>query len=303
VEVEAMSRRTSPSLQRRDGVTRVLRVWELSRSTFYAQRTRAVRLPAPAAQRGRPPSVGDATLLAHIRTVIAESPFHGEGHRKIWARLRVLKQVRTSMRRVLRIMREADLLSPARQPAPVVEHSHDGTIVTDQPNVMWGTDATAALTLREGAATIFAAIDHCTAECVGIHVAKHGDRFEALEPIRQGVRDHFGGLAPETATGLALRHDHGSVYLSGDFQAEIAFLGMTSSPAFVRQPEGNGCIERFFRTLKEQLLWVRHFGTIEELRQALLTFKETYNREWLIERLGYRSPAQVRLALAVKTAA
>lgn len=296
-----MSRQTSPSTHQPYGVTRVLCVWELPRSTFYAQRTRPAR-PAPA-RRGRPPVVDDATLLAHIRTVIAESPFHGEGHRKIWARLRGLKQVRTSMRRVLRVMREADLLSPARQPEPPSAHAHDGTIVTDQPNVMWGTDATAAVTLVEGAATIFAAIDHCTAECVGIHAAKHGDRFEALEPLRQGVRDHFGALAPAVAVGLALRHDHGSVYLSADFQAEISFFGMTSSPAFVRQPEGNGCIERFFRTLKEQLLWVRHFSTIEELRQALLAFKETYNREWLIARLGYRSPAQVRQAFAVRPAA
>jgi transposase InsO family protein len=159
------------------------------------------------------------------------------------------------------------------------------------------------VTLHDGAATLFAAIDHCTAECVGIHAARHGDRFEALEPVRQGVRDHFGVLSPAIAHGLALGHDHGSVYLSADVQAEIAFLGMTSSPAFVRQPEGNGCIERFFRTLKEQLLWVRHFSTIEELRQALIAFRETYNREWLIARLGYRSPAQVRQAFALTPAA
>jgi hypothetical protein len=31
-----------------------------------------------------------AALLAHIRFVNAESPFHGEGHRTIWARLRTL---------------------------------------------------------------------------------------------------------------------------------------------------------------------------------------------------------------------
>lgn len=296
-----MSRRTSTSTGRPFGVTRVVRVWDLPRSTFYAQRAR--RTSPATARRGRPPQIDDATLLVHIRAVIAASPFHGEGHRKIWARLRVLKAVRTSMRRVLRVMRAADLLSPARQPTPVVDRPHDGTIVTAQPNVMWGTDATAAVTRVDGAVTIFAAIDHCTAECVGIHAAKRGDRFEALEPLRQGVREHFGTLAPAVSAGLALRHDHGSVYLSADFQAEVTFLGMTSSPAFVRQPEGNGCIERFFRTLKEQLLWVRHFSTVEELRQALLTFKETYNREWLIARLGYRSPAQVRQAFAVRPAA
>jgi transposase InsO family protein len=296
-----MSRQTSPSTHTAYGITRVLRVWDLSRSTFYAQQAR--RGQPATGRRGRTPTLDDPALLAQIRLVIAESPFHGEGHRKIWARLRTLKGVRTSMRRVLRVMRAAELLAPARQPDPVVEHPHEGTIVTDQPNVMWGTDATAAVTLVDGTATIFAAIDHCTAECVGIHAARHGDRFEALEPLRQGVRDHFGGLAPAIADGLAIRHDHGSVYLSGDFQTEITFLGMTSSPAFVRQPEGNGCIERFFRTLKEQLLWVRHFSTIEELRQALLAFKERYNQAWLIARLGYRSPAQVRHAFALRPAA
>jgi transposase InsO family protein len=301
VEVEAMSRRTSPSTHQRYGIARVLRVWELPRSTFYAQRER--RAQPATGRRGRTPTLDDAALLVQIRAVIAESPFHGEGHRKIWARLRTLKGVRTSMRRVLRVMREAELLAPARHPAPVVEHPHDGTIVTDRPNVMWGTDATAAVTIVDGPATIFAAIDHCTAECVGIHAARYGDRFEALEPVRQGVHDHFGTLGPAIANGLALRHDHGSVYLSVDFQAEITFLGMTSSPAFVRQPEGNGCIERFFRTLKEQLLWVRQFSTIEELRQALLAFKETYNQEWLIARLGYRSPTQVRQAFALTPAA
>ena len=45
--------------------------------------------------------------------------------------------------------------------------------------------------------------------------------------------------------------------MSDDFQNELTFPGIESSPAFVREPEGNGCIERFLRTLKEQLLWVR----------------------------------------------
>jgi transposase InsO family protein len=85
-----------------------------------------------------------------------------------------------------------------------------------------------------------------------------------------------------------------SQYVSHDFQAEIRFLGIESSPAFVREPEGNGCAERFIRTLKENLLWVRRFATIEEPRLALLAFRETYNRTWIIERHGYRTPAQVR---------
>ena len=82
--------------------------------------------------------------------------------------------------------------------------------------------------------------------------------------------------------------------MSDHFQKEIAFLGIESSPAFVRAPEGNGCAERFIRTLKENLLWVRSFETIEELRQALLVFQETYNTTWLIERHGFLTPADFR---------
>ena len=108
------------------------------------------------------------------------------------------------------------------------------------------------------------------------------------------VTEHFGWVEKDAAQGLAIRHDHGSQYMSRDFQGEIAWLGATSSPAFVRAPEGNGCAERFIRTLKENLLWVRTFRTVEELRLALIEFRRTYNESWLIERHGHRSPAQFR---------
>jgi putative transposase len=88
----------------------------------------------------------------------------------------------------------------------------------------------------------------------------------------------------------------GSQDVAHDFQAELAFLGIEPSPAFVREPEGNGCAERFIRTLKENLLWVRRFTTIDELRQALHAFKDTYNRTWIVERHGYQTPAAIRAA-------
>jgi transposase InsO family protein len=75
------------------------------------------------------------------------------------------------------------------------------------------------------------------------------------------VRDYCGGFGAGAAAGIRNRQDHGSQYMSDDYQAEIAFLGMESSPSFVRQPECNGGVERFIRTLQEQLLWGRCFGT------------------------------------------
>jgi putative transposase len=286
-----MSRTISPSSKKPYGVARVVGLWDLARSSFYAARHRE-RHPRETQKRG-PKVLSDAALVTAIRQLLDQAVFSGEGYRKIWARLRH-QGIRTSKDRVLQLLRENQLLSPARQAEPVRSNPHEGTIIAERPNQMWGTDATATFTETEGAVTVFAAIDHCTAECVGVHVVKKATRFEALEPIRQGVKEQFGAFAGGTAAGLWLRHDHGSVYVSADFQNEIRFLGIEPSPAFVRQPEGNGCIERFFRTLKEQLLWIRHFHDLEELRAALIEFRTRYNHQWILQRLNYRTPAQAR---------
>ncbi len=290
-----MSRVASPSTGCVYGVARVVREWELARSSFYHRRTIAAQPQRVLQRRGPKTAWSDVQLTEKIREIIAASPFHGEGHRKVWARLR-FAGVRTSKARVRRLMREAQLLAPSRT-LPRPENPHTGTIVTERPDQMWAADHTATVTVEDGPVTVFVAVDHCTTECVGIHAAKRATRFEALEPVRQGVRDYCGGFRADAAAGIQLRHDWGSQYMSDDYQAEIRFLGMESSPAFVRQPEGNGCVERFIRTLKEQLLWVRTFRTVEELRQALAEFRERYNQRWIVERLGYLTPQQARQQL------
>lgn len=110
------------------------------------------------------------------------------------------------------------------------------------------------------------------------------------------MRQRFGGFAAEIASGLSVRHDHGSRYMADAFQAVLALLGIASSPAFVCAPEGNGCAERFIRTLKENLSWVEHFDTVEDLRHGLLAFRDLYNETWVIERRGFRPPADIRAA-------
>ena len=106
-----------------------------------------------------------------------------------------------------------------------------------------------------------------------------------------------------TAHRLQLRQDHGSQFMSDDFQNEIRFLGIESSSAFLREPEGNECIERFFRTLKKQLLSVRHLQSIPDLVAALEDFSALYSPHGLIERLGFQSPVQARLRLALEPVA
>jgi putative transposase len=252
----------------------------------------ADRRPVPG-KRGPVGAATDDELVVHIRKALADSPFVGEGYRKVRARLRH-QGVRTASERVRRLMREHHLQAPRRGGNAHGPKAHDGTITTEGPDEMWGTDMTTTITTGEGLAHVFVAVDHCTCECVGLHAAKGGNRFEAMEPLRQGVREHFGHFGAKAAEGLSIRHGHGSNYLSDDIQRELTFLGMVSSPSFVREPEGDGCAERFIRTLKEQLLWVRTFATVAELVEALREFRRTYNERWLIGRHGHRTPSQVR---------
>jgi putative transposase len=288
-----VSRTTSPATGKQYSIALICRVWGVARSSIYFLRApRGADCP-PARRRGPPGPCPDDELVEHIRVVLGDSPFQGEGYRKAWARLRH-RGIRTSKERVRRLMREHGLQAPGAPRRQRGNKAHDGRITTDVPDELWGTDATSVVTRTEGTATIFFAVDHCTSECLGIHATSHGDRFEALEPIRQAVRFAFGDCGPQTACGLGLRHDHGSQYTSHHFQDELRFLGIKSTPAYVAEPQCNGVAERFVRTLKEQLLWLRPFDTVEELRLALLAFKDTYNEGWLVQKHNHRTPAQVR---------
>lgn len=294
-----MSRSTSPGTGRRYGVRRVCEILGWPRSSFYASQARR---SAPSGKRGPKPKWSDRELLCFVKRDLERSPFEGEGHRKVWARLRVLDGVRTSRKRVLRIMRENRLLSPHRGRYGQAG-GHPGRIITDAPNLMWGTDGSRILTQDEGWVWIFAAVEHWNSECVGWHVSKRGTRFQALEPVSMALTDIYGGVDRGIAQGLELRMDHGSQYLSDHFQNQIKAWGIRPSYAFVSQPQTNGVVERFFRTLKEQAIYGRIFKDAEEVRLAVADFVKAYNQFWRLERLGYMSPVEYRQLYLTKEAA
>lgn len=293
-----MATAISPTAGRRYGVARVCQVWDLPRSSFYAARQQQAEATAPAAparRRGPKPVVSDEALLAAIRADIARSPWTGEGHRKVWARLRVIDRIRVARKRVLRVMREHALLSPHRA-RTCTEAPHDRRIITKAPNVMWATDATQIATVQDGKVWLFGVIEHWNAGLLGWHVAKHGTRFEATQAVGMAVRQQFGHLNAGAARGLELRHDHGSNFMADHFQQQIKFWGITPSYAFVGEPQTNGVIERFFRTFKEQVVHGRIYQTIDDVRAAVRAFVARYNAQWLIAKNAYRSPDDARTA-------
>jgi transposase InsO family protein len=136
----------------------------------------------------------DATLLGSIRQAIADSRLTGEGYRKIWARLR-FAGIRSSPGRVRRLMRENGLLAPHRvRKGP--DKAHDGSITTEAVDVMWGTDMSQTVTLAEGVAHVFVAVDDCNSECVGIHA-------DTSAPTASGPWSRSGRACAGTSTRSA----------------------------------------------------------------------------------------------------
>ena len=294
-EVAAMSAATSPGTGLAYGLRRVCADWGMARSSFYAMTSGQHAEQPPAKRRGPKPAISDQALLVAIEADLEASPWEGEGYRKVWARLRVCRDIRVARKRVLRLMRENNLLSPHRCRRRG-GNPHDGEIITHAPNLMWGTDGVRVFTVDDGWGWIFTAVEHWNAECVGWHVCKRGDRFAALQPISMGLAGLYGSTAAGAARGLALRMDHGSQYLSDHFTNQIKFWGIQPSYAFVAEPQTNGVAERFNRTLKEQIIHGRIYRNIAELRDAVRDFVELYNAQWIVEKNGYLSPAQARQA-------
>jgi hypothetical protein len=145
--------------------------------------------------------------LAEIRRDLEESPFFGEGHRKVWARLR-RQGIRTSRKRVLRLTREAGLLAPTPQVRRRSQRLHEGTITVDVPDTLWATDATEAWTRQEGRCAVFVIVDHASNE-VWYDAAKRMDRFAAADLLREVCAERFGSVKQAVAAGLALRYDGG----------------------------------------------------------------------------------------------
>ena len=101
-----MSAATSPGTGLAYGLRRVCAAWGMARSSFYAMTSGQHAEQPPAKRRGPKPAISDQALLVAIEADLEASPWEGEGYRKVWARLRVCRDIRVARKRVLRLMRE-----------------------------------------------------------------------------------------------------------------------------------------------------------------------------------------------------
>lgn len=287
-----MKGQMSPIVNQTYPMRMILSIAGLSSAAYYRKHVEDKEKQKP----GPKPHITNEQLLIEIRNEIQNSCFIDEGCKKIWRRLQ-RRGVRASKNRVNQIMRENGLLSVTRPMPQRKVNLHTGTIITELPNRMWGTDGKRFYTLKEGWCWFFGVIDHFNDEIIAWYASESGNRFNAMEPLRMAVKKTFGSLEQHICkdVGLFLRSDHGSQYDSVDFQKELKFLGLIYSPAFVRSPQCNGIIERYHRTLNEQVFDLHTFATLADAQKAIGEFIEKYNSNWLIHRLKLNSPIEYRL--------
>ena len=166
------------------------------------------------------------------------------GYRKVWARLRVCRDIRVARKRVLRLMRENNLLSPHRCRRPW-RQSPCTVRSSLMPRTSCGAPMAFGCSRWTTAGAGSSPPEHWNAECVGWHVCKRGDRFAALQPISMGLAGLYGSTAAGAARGLALRMDRLPVSVGPRSSSDPAVLFVAERPT----ASPSGSIQ-----LKEQII-------------------------------------------------
>ena len=133
--------------------------------------------------------------------------------------------------------------------------------------------------------------------------ARWGAGSRPLNRSRKDSERLYGSVEADVARGLTLRMDHGSQYLSDHFLKQTRYWGIHPSFGFLEEPETNGVVERWNRTLKEQAIYGRVFRNLDGVRAAVAEFVEQYNQSWRLEKLGYQTPIEVRERYELRHAA
>jgi len=126
------------------------------------------------------------------------------------------------------------------------------------------------------------------------------DRFASADLLREVCAERFGSWRPPWPRAWSCARTAGPCFRSEHYQTEIDHLGTARSPAYHYEPETNGCAENLIQMLKEQVLWIERFESLEALRARVSEFPATYNQSWRLERHSYRTLSEARQHLLLR---
>lgn len=279
-------------------VTLVCTTFRLSRAAFYAEARRQRGEVSPASKptagnvsalRRRPRHTSSEVVLDRIREVLGRETAAAWGVRKVWATLR-REGLQVSRKRVWAIMRAHGLvLARDREPGETAR----GHVAVPEPNRRIATDLTTVWTRKDGVVAIVPTIDCGCRTGLAIEVTKDQHSPAVLASLEAGLVVAFG--SPDNVPeDVELRTDHGPQYTGADCEELVKRWGLVHTFAPVGRPTGNAVVERFIRTLKEELIWLRDWESADEIRSAVAAWLSHYNEHRPHQALNWQTPNERR---------
>lgn len=230
----------------------------------------------------------DREVLPLIGEFKARHPFWG--YRRVWAYLKFVHGLVINQKRVYRLMKENALLVKDNEKLKATRSTSTSKPKPDRPNSWWGIDLTKVIT-NEGWAYVVVVNDWFTKKLLGVFTGSRSQAADWLAALNEAVCRQFpNGIKESRAWQLNLMSDNGSQPTSLKFMQAATKLGIRQAFTAYANPKGNADTERLIRTLKEELLWLREWTTVEEVARAVKEFAPKFNAEYLHSAIGYKTP-------------
>jgi len=225
-------------------------------------------------------------LIECIRALKADHPFWG--YRRIWAHLKYIDGLEVNKKRILRLMREHHILVKDSTCLKAKRTSNKSKPKPQEPNQWWGIDMTKIMVSGFGWMYIVIVLDWYTKKIVGYYAGLECRTKHWLEALHMAVNKQFpGGVY---GRHLHLMSDNGSQPASIGFMRSCKEMAIKQAFTSYNNPKGNADTERMFRTLKEELLWLKEWFSPFDLTNAIDRWIDYYNQDYLHSTLGYKSP-------------
>ena len=245
----------------------------ISRSGFYYQR------------KGTSPY--NLQLMKLIDEQYLRTPFYGVSKMTAWLRLNGHKVNGKRVRRLMRIMgieavypkRNLSMANKAHRKYPYLLRN----VVIDQPDQVWCADIT-YIRLLHGFIYLIAIMDWHS-------------RYVLSWEFSNTLDAHFCQTALERALRLSkpdiLNTDQGVQFTSTDFIETAVAAGVKISMDGRGRAFDNIFIERLWRTLKYEEIYLKNYETVKEAKANISAYFHFYNTERLHQSLNYKTPAEI----------
>jgi putative transposase len=250
------------------------RLLKVARSTLYYQ-------PVPM-------DPDDLALMRRMDELYTASPFYGS--RRMVAVLR-RDGWRVNRKRVRRLMRVMGLAAIYQKPNTSKAHPEHKVypyllrdLVIEQPNQVWCADIT-YIPRAKGFVYLVAVMDWFSRRVLGWRLSITMDADFCVAALHDALA-RYG--KPEI-----FNTDQGVQFSSADFVAVLESRGIRISMDGKGRFLDNIFIERLWRSLKYEEVFIKAYGSVMEARQGIGGWLRFYNEERPHQALGYRTPRGV----------